>query len=60
MWSRSLKRLHTDCIDLYWVHIWDEITPGEEVVRGPEDIVRQGKFLYVLVLYQKRPQRRDW
>jgi len=43
----SLKRLQTDYIDLYWVHIWDGITPVEEVVRGLDDIVRQGKVLYV-------------
>src|ERR1700716_3060384 len=43
----SLKRLQTDYIDLYWVHIWDEITPVEEVMRGLDDIVRQGKVLYV-------------
>jgi aryl-alcohol dehydrogenase-like predicted oxidoreductase len=43
----SLKRLQTDYVDLYWVHIWDEITPVEEVMRGLDDIVRQGKVLYV-------------
>jgi aryl-alcohol dehydrogenase-like predicted oxidoreductase len=43
----SLKRLQTDYIDLYWVHIWDEITPVEEVVRGLDDLVRAGKVLYV-------------
>jgi aryl-alcohol dehydrogenase-like predicted oxidoreductase len=43
----SLKRLQTDYIDLYWVHIWDEITPVEEVMRGLDDLVRQGKILYV-------------
>jgi len=43
----SLKRLQTHYIDLYWVHIWDEITPVEEVMRGLDDIVRQGKVLYV-------------
>jgi aryl-alcohol dehydrogenase-like predicted oxidoreductase len=43
----SLKRLQTDYIDLYWVHIWDEITPVEEVMHGLDDIVRQGKVLYV-------------
>ena len=43
----SLKRLQTDHIDLYWVHIWDGITPVEEVMRGLDDIVRQGKVLYV-------------
>ncbi len=43
----SLKRLQTDYIDLYWVHIWDGITPVEEVMRGLDDIVRQAKVLYV-------------
>src|SRR3984893_6765877 len=43
----SLKRLQTDYIDLYWVHIWDGITPVDEVMRGLDDIVRQGKVLYV-------------
>jgi aryl-alcohol dehydrogenase-like predicted oxidoreductase len=43
----SLKRLHTDYIDLYWVHIWDQITPVEEVMRGLDDLIRQGKVLYV-------------
>jgi aryl-alcohol dehydrogenase-like predicted oxidoreductase len=42
----SLKRLETDYIDLYWVHIWDQITPVEEVMRGLEDLVREGKVLY--------------
>jgi aryl-alcohol dehydrogenase-like predicted oxidoreductase len=43
----SLKRLQTDYIDLYWVHIWDGITPVEEVMRGLDDLVREGKVLYV-------------
>src|SRR6266480_2479983 len=43
----SLKRLQTDYIDLYWVHIWDQITPVEEVVRALDDLVRRGKVLYV-------------
>ena len=43
----SLERLQTDYIDLYWVHIWDGITPVEEVMRGLDDLVRQGKVLYV-------------
>jgi aryl-alcohol dehydrogenase-like predicted oxidoreductase len=42
----SLKRLQTDCIDLYWVHMWDQITPVEEVMRGLDDLVRAGKVLY--------------
>jgi aryl-alcohol dehydrogenase-like predicted oxidoreductase len=43
----SLKRLQTDYIDLYWVHIWIGITPVEEVMRGLDDIAHQGKILYV-------------
>src|SRR6201987_3079425 len=43
----SLKRLRTDYIDLYWVHIWDQLTPVEEVMRGLDDLIRQGKVLYV-------------
>ena len=43
----SLRRLGTDYIDLYWVHIWDQLTPPEEVMRGLDDLVRQGKVLYV-------------
>jgi len=42
----SLKRLRTDYIDLYWLHIWDTITPVDEVMRGFDDLVRQGKILY--------------
>lgn len=43
----SLKRLGTDYIDLYWVHVRDFMTPIEEVMRGLDDLVRQGKVLYV-------------
>jgi aryl-alcohol dehydrogenase-like predicted oxidoreductase len=43
----SLKRLKTDYIDLYWLHIWDQITPVEEVMRAFDDLVRQGKVLYI-------------
>jgi aryl-alcohol dehydrogenase-like predicted oxidoreductase len=42
----SLARLKTDYIDLYWLHIWDQITPIEEVMRAFDDLVRQGKVLY--------------
>ena len=43
----SLKRLNTDYIDLYWVHIWDELTPVDEVMRALDDMVRSGKVLYI-------------
>ena len=42
----SLKRLGTDYIDLYWLHIWDGMTPAEEVMRAFDDLVRSGKILY--------------
>ena len=45
--EKSLKRLATDYIDLYWVHAWDFLTPTEEVMRGLDDLVRAGKILYV-------------
>lgn len=43
----SLRRLGTDYLDLYWVHIWDVFTPVEEVVRALDDVVGAGKVLYV-------------
>ena len=43
----SLKRLKTDYIDLYWAHFWDPTTPTEELMRGLDDLVSQGKVLYV-------------
>ena len=43
----SLKRLKTDYVDLYWLHVWDAITPVEEVMRAFDDLVRQGKVLYI-------------
>jgi aryl-alcohol dehydrogenase-like predicted oxidoreductase len=43
----SLKRLQTDYIDLLWVHMDDGITPLEETMRALDDVVRQGKVLYV-------------
>jgi aryl-alcohol dehydrogenase-like predicted oxidoreductase len=46
-WKPVWNVCQTDYIDLYWVHIWDAITPVEEVMRGLDDLVRQGKVLYV-------------
>jgi len=42
----SLKRLKCDYLDLYWLHIWDQLSPIEEVMRAFDDLVRQGKILY--------------
>jgi aryl-alcohol dehydrogenase-like predicted oxidoreductase len=43
----SLRRLNTDHIDLLWLHMWDAVTPVEEVLRALDDLVRAGKVLYV-------------
>ncbi len=42
----SLRRLGTDYIDMYWVHVWDRVTPAEEVLRTLTDAVRAGKILH--------------
>jgi aryl-alcohol dehydrogenase-like predicted oxidoreductase len=42
----SLKRLNTDYIDLYWMHIWDGVTPAEEIVQTLSNLVRAGKIRY--------------
>lgn len=43
----SLKRLNTDYIDVLWMHIWDKVTPVEEVMHSFETLIRQGKVLYI-------------
>jgi aryl-alcohol dehydrogenase-like predicted oxidoreductase len=43
----SLRRLRTDNIDIYWVHLWDRHTPIEETMRALDDAVRGGKVLYI-------------
>lgn len=43
----SLRRLNTDYIDLLYLHLWDNRTPAEEILRAFDDLVRAGKLLYV-------------
>lgn len=43
----SLRRLQTDRIDLYQIHMQDIDTPEEETLRALDDLVRQGKVLYI-------------
>lgn len=43
----SLKRLNTDYVDVLWTHGWDGVTPVEEVMRALDDLVSQGKVLYL-------------
>lgn len=42
----SLRRLGTDRIDLYWMHVWDRTTPPEEVLRTLSAAVARGDILY--------------
>lgn len=44
--EKSLRRLETDYLDIYFCHRFDPETPIEETVRAMDDLVRQGKILY--------------
>ena len=43
----SLQRLNTDHVDLLWLHMWDGMTPVDEVLRALDDLVSAGKVLYI-------------
>ena len=43
----SLRRLQTDVIDLYQVHVWDDETPLEETLEALTSLVKSGKIRYV-------------
>jgi aryl-alcohol dehydrogenase-like predicted oxidoreductase len=45
----SLKRLKTDFIDVLYLHIWDDLTPVDEILRGLDDLVRAGKVNYIAI-----------
>jgi voltage-dependent potassium channel beta subunit len=45
--NASLKRLNMDYVDIYYCHRYDTETPVEETLRTIDDMVRQGKVLYV-------------
>ena len=45
--DESLRRLQTDYIDLYWMHLWDRFTPIEETMRALDDLVTAGKVRYI-------------
>ncbi|GJD96143.1 aldo/keto reductase [Methylobacterium iners] len=44
--ERSLARLRTDFIDLYWVHVWDGLTPAEELLQTMSALITAGKVRY--------------
>lgn len=43
----SLRRLKTDWIDLFYLHMWDFRTPVDEILRAFDDLVRSGKVVYI-------------
>lgn len=43
----SLRRLQTDYIDLYQIHVWDEDAPIDETLRALDDLVHAGKVRYI-------------
>lgn len=43
----SLRRLRTEFIDLYIMHVWDQVTPVEEVASTLNDLVREGKIRHI-------------
>jgi aryl-alcohol dehydrogenase-like predicted oxidoreductase len=45
--ENSLRRLQTDYIDLYWLHMWDVNTPIDETMAALDDLVRAGKVRYL-------------
>lgn len=45
--EQSLTRLNTDRIDLYFIHHFDPLTPIDETLRALDDVVHQGKVLYL-------------
>lgn len=47
--QQSLKRLKTDYIDVFYLHIWDHLTPVEEVMRGLDDLVSRGLVHYIAI-----------
>jgi aryl-alcohol dehydrogenase-like predicted oxidoreductase len=45
--DESLRRLHTDYVDLYQIHRWDYETPIEETLEALHDVVKSGKVRYL-------------
>jgi aryl-alcohol dehydrogenase-like predicted oxidoreductase len=45
--EKSLRRLQTDHLDLYYVHRWDDTTPVQETLRALDDLIRMGKVRYI-------------
>ncbi len=44
--EKSLKRLNTNHIDIYYIHQWDGLTPVEELMETLDTLIKQGKIRY--------------
>ncbi len=42
----SLRRLRTDYVDLFWIHVWDSMTPADELLETMTALVRAGRIRY--------------
>ena len=47
--DESLKRLQTDFIDVLYLHIWDWLTPAEEVLNALQNVIQNGKVNYIAI-----------
>ncbi len=43
----SLRRLRTECIDLYYAHVFDDVTPLEETMEAFNSLIKEGKVRYI-------------
>src|SRR5699024_9813005 len=44
--DKTLKRLNSDYLDLYYVHLWDRQVPVEETIQVMNDLIKKGKIRY--------------
>ena len=45
---KTLERLGIDCLDLYYLHRQDGVTPVEDTVKAFKELIAEGKIKYVL------------
>src|SRR3569833_3405411 len=47
--KQKKQQQKTDFIDVLYLHIWDDLTPIDEVLRGMNDLIKLGKILYAAI-----------
>lgn len=58
--EESLRKLKTDYLDVYYCHCFDKETGGEETLMALNDLVQQGKVLYIGISKWTADQIIDW